>query len=250
MSSTISIHSYRGGTGKSNLSANLSYLLAKSGKKVCVIDTDIQSPGIHILFGMEEVKTKTLNDFLWGKAGIEEVAVDVSAKVGLPEGRLLLIPCSMNMGDITRVLKEGYDVQQLNRGFREIREKLGVDHLVIDTHPGLNEETLLSIAISDALFVILRPDRQDFQGTSVTVDIAKRLKVQNLYIVVNKVLSNYDMVQLKAKVESTYQCPVAAVLPLTEKMVALGSGDIFARQFPDEPWSLGVAAIAATVTGL
>lgn len=237
MSQVISIHSYRGGTGKSNISANLSYALAASGKKVCVVDTDIQSPGIHILFGVDEIKTHTLNDFLWGKATIEQVALDVSANVGLPPGRLHLVPCSMNMGDITRILKEGYDVKLLNQGFREIREKLGVDYLIIDTHPGLNEETLLSIAISDVLFVILRPDRQDFQGTSVTVEVAKRLKVKNLQIIINKALSCYDPAQIRKKVEASYGCHVAAVFPLTEKMVELGSAGLFFRQAPEEPWS-------------
>ena len=49
MSKIISIHSFRGGTGKSNTTANLAGLLAAEGRRVGVIDTDIQSPGIHVL---------------------------------------------------------------------------------------------------------------------------------------------------------------------------------------------------------
>jgi septum site-determining protein MinD len=41
----------------------------------------------------------------------------------------------------------------------------------------LNEETLLSILISDTLVLILRPDQQDFQGTAVTVEVARKLKI-------------------------------------------------------------------------
>ena len=37
----ISVHSFRGGTGKSNTTANLSAVLAMSGKRVGVVDTDI-----------------------------------------------------------------------------------------------------------------------------------------------------------------------------------------------------------------
>ena len=59
--------------------------------------------------------------------------------------------------------------------------------LMIDTHPGLNEETLLSIAISDALVIILRPDQQDYQGTSVTVEVARKLDVPRLVLIVKKV---------------------------------------------------------------
>ena len=52
MPKIISIHSFRGGTGKSNTTANLAALLAADQKRVGVIDTDIQSPGIHVLFGI------------------------------------------------------------------------------------------------------------------------------------------------------------------------------------------------------
>ena len=71
MSQIISIHSFRGGTGKSNSTANLSAMLASLGKRVAVVDTDIQSPGVHILFGMEEEEIKySLNDYLWGNCSI------------------------------------------------------------------------------------------------------------------------------------------------------------------------------------
>jgi septum site-determining protein MinD len=48
----ISIHSFRGGTGKSNTTANVSAILASEGYRVGVVDTDLASPGIHVLFGM------------------------------------------------------------------------------------------------------------------------------------------------------------------------------------------------------
>lgn len=56
MATIVSIHSFRGGTGKSNIAANLSTLLAAEGRRVGVIDTDIQSPGIHVLFGLDEAR--------------------------------------------------------------------------------------------------------------------------------------------------------------------------------------------------
>jgi MinD-like ATPase involved in chromosome partitioning or flagellar assembly len=68
----------------------------------------------------------------------------------------------------------------LNDGFHARVSGLALDTLLIDTHPGLNEETLLSIAISDILVIILRPDQQDFQGTGVTVEVARKLDVPRL----------------------------------------------------------------------
>lgn len=54
MTQIISIHSYRGGTGKSNIVANLATLLVLEGKRVAIFDADIQSPGIHLLFGLKD----------------------------------------------------------------------------------------------------------------------------------------------------------------------------------------------------
>ena len=111
MPQIISIHSFRGGTGKSNTTANLAAQFAAGGKRVCVIDTDIQSPGIHILFGLngEEV-TSSLNDFLWNGFLIEDVAIDVTPKlVKEKSGQIYLVPSSIKPGEISRVMREGYD---------------------------------------------------------------------------------------------------------------------------------------------
>ena len=41
MSRIVSIHSFRGGTGKSNTTANVAALLASEGRRIGVVDTDI-----------------------------------------------------------------------------------------------------------------------------------------------------------------------------------------------------------------
>ena len=235
MSKIISIHSFRGGTGKSNTTANVTALLARDGLRVGVIDTDIQSPGIHVLFGLEEERMQhSLNDYLWGKCNIEDAAHDVTPLLNEEvSGRIYLIPSSIKAGEIARVLREGYDVGLLNDGFHELVETLDLDVLMIDTHPGLNEETLLSIAISDALAIIMRPDQQDYQGTGVTVEVARKLNVPRLVIIVNKTPQVYDFNQVREQVEGLYQAEVAAVLPHSDEMMALASAGIFSVRFPD-----------------
>jgi len=256
MAKIISVHSFRGGTGKSNITANVAAQFAQKGKRVGVIDTDINSPGIHVLFKMdEEEMDKTLNDYLWGKCAIEDAAYDVSKKIGEGEvmvmsGNIYLIPSSIRAGEIARVLREGYDVGLLNDGFRALVDRLNLDYLFIDTHPGLNEETLLSVAISDLLIIILRTDQQDFQGTAVTVDVARKLDVPNLYLVVNKAISSYDFDDLRRQVEETYGAPVAAIIPLSEDVAALQSSDIFSIRFPDHPISNDIRDIVAVVEAI
>lgn len=237
MPKIISVHSFRGGTGKSNTTANVATLLAAGGQKVGVVDTDIQSPGIHVLFGLtEEDMHHSLNDYLWGKCEIQEAAHDVTPSLGanIP-GRVYLIPSSVKAGEIARVLREGYDVGLLNDGFHKLIDELELDVLMIDTHPGLNEETLLSIAISDALLIILRPDQQDYQGTGVTVEVARKLDVPRLLLMVNKVPSVFNSEEVRTRVEKTYQCEVAAVIPHSEEMMTLASAGVFVLRYPDHP---------------
>lgn len=237
MSKIISIHSFRGGTGKSNTTANLSTLIAASGKRVGVIDTDIMSPGIHVLFGLDEDDmTYSLNDYLWGKCDIKQAAYDVTSRLqaNIP-GKVFLIPSSIKAGEIARVLREGYDVGLLNDGFHKLVEELNLDVLMIDTHPGLNEETLLSIAVSDALVIIMRPDSQDYQGTGVTVDVAHKLDVPRLLLLVNKVPTTFNFAEVKSRVEQTYDCEVAAVMPHSDEMMTLASSGIFVLKHPDNP---------------
>jgi MinD-like ATPase involved in chromosome partitioning or flagellar assembly len=255
MSKIVSIHSFRGGTGKSNITANLAVTITGQGRQVAIIDTDIASPGIHVLFGLDEDKIhKTLNDYLWGNCGIEDTAYDVSANLRTKEdeatptsGSIYLIPSSIKTGHITRVLKEGYNIERLNDGLRELTKKLDLDYLFIDTHPGLNDETLLSIALSDILLVILRPDEQDYQGTGITVEVARKLDVPKMLLVVNKVLSEFDFSEVKKKVEKTYSCEVAGVLPLSEEMIRLGSAGIFCIGYPDHPFTATIREIASKV---
>jgi MinD-like ATPase involved in chromosome partitioning or flagellar assembly len=247
MSKIISVHSFRGGTGKSNTTANVTALLAAQGLRVGVIDTDIQSPGIHVLFGLEEDEMKhSLNDYLWGKCNIEDAAHDVTAHLGGNiSGKIFLIPSSIKAGEIARVLREGYDVGLLNDGFHELVEALDLDVLMIDTHPGLNEETLLSVAISDALAVIMRPDQQDYQGTGVTVEVARKLNVPRLIIIVNKTPQVYDFNQVKSQVEELYGVEVAAVMPHSDEMMALASSGIFTLHYPDHEMSKLYKQVAA-----
>ena len=147
------------------------------------------------------------------------------------------------------MLREGYDVARLNEGFNALIESLALDVLLIDTHPGLNEETLLSIAISDLLLLILRPDQQDFQGTAVTVEVARRLGVPELLLVVNKHAPWLDTVELRREIETTYAAPVAALFAHADEMMELQSAGIFALHYPEHPFSRGVRTLAGRLAG-
>jgi septum site-determining protein MinD len=249
MAKIIAIHSFRGGTGKSNIAANIAALLAGEGRRVGVVDTDIQSPGIHLLFGLRgDAIGHSLNDYLWGKCSIQQTAHPVLA--GVVSGQVFLIPSSIRADAIVQVLRQGYDMQLLMTAFRELIDALKLDVLLIDTHPGLNEETLFAIAIASALAIVLRPDEQDYEGTGVALGVARALDVPRMRLVVNKAPADYDQAAVKAHVERTFDCPVAAVLPHADEMMKLASSAIYALRYPDHPLTAALREVKAQVVEL
>ena len=251
MATIVSIHSFRGGTGKSNTTANVAAVLARQGRRVGVIDTDIQSPGIHILFGLsgDEI-TASLNDYLWEGREIAQAAHDVTPQAnGDAGGRIFLIPASTKPGEISRALREGYDAQRLTQGLRQLVDDLSLDVLLIDTHPGLHEETLLSLVISNTLLIVMRPDQQDYEGTGIAIRVAQGLEVPRMMILVNKTPASLDPDAVKAKVQAAYGCDVATVMPHSDDLMDLASAGIFVFRYPGHPLTALYETVAAAVSG-
>jgi MinD-like ATPase involved in chromosome partitioning or flagellar assembly len=147
-------------------------------------------------------------------------------------GTLYLIPCRTQASDIAKVIR-GYDVGLLVDGYERLIEDLNLDVLLIDTHPGLNNETLMSVSVSDAEAIILRPDYQDYQGTAVILDISRKLGVPNLVLVPNKIPKSLPLGDLRQEIQQRYKCPVGATLPHSDTMMALGSQRVFVLAYPD-----------------
>lgn len=248
MGAVVAIHSFRGGTGKSNLTANLAYCCASTGTRVGVVDTDIQSPGIHVLFGLGDSPMKyCLNDYLKGECSISEPVYDVSGKLGLASGTINLIPSRLNAQAIVAMLKEGFDVQRLSTALSDFTRELRLDILLVDTHPGIEEDTLLSIAMCDILVVILRPDEQDYLGTAVTFEIAKRMEVPRTFLIANRVPPDLDSKQFKTKLEETYRVPIIGVLPFSYGLMMAQSKQVYCFSSPRDPFSVAIKAAAEKI---
>jgi MinD-like ATPase involved in chromosome partitioning or flagellar assembly len=248
MGAVVAIHSFRGGTGKSNLTANLAYCCAITGVRVGVVDTDIQSPGIHVLFGLGGSPMKyCLNDYLKGECSISEPVYDVSDRLGLASGTINLIPSRLNAQAIVAMLKEGFDVQRLSTALSDLTRELRLDILLVDTHPGIEEDTLLSIAMCDTLVVILRPDEQDYLGTAVTFEIAKRMEVPRTFLIANRVPPDLDLKQFKTKLEETYKVPIIGVLPFSYGLMMAQSKQVYCFSSPSDPFSVAVKTAAEKI---
>jgi MinD-like ATPase involved in chromosome partitioning or flagellar assembly len=234
----ISIHSFRGGTGKSNIAANLASFAALQGKRVAVMDTDMASPGIHVIFGMGREKMKyTLNDYLRGSCDITDTCVDLTNRLDIKRGKLFLIPSSMAATDITRILREGYEVGDLKKGFTDVIKAKDLDYLIIDTHPGLDRETLLSMATAHILFVVARIDEQDLLGTAATLSVARKLQVPEIRIIINKKPGIYEDKAIISEVEAKFKARVATIIPLLPLLIEVGSRFVVILRYPESEFT-------------
>ncbi len=239
MSQILSFHSFRRGTGKSNITANIAAIYAKQGKRVGVIDTSLEAPAMHILFGLDENKIKhSLNDYLLGKCQLEHIVQDVTTHLqpGLElPGQVFLVPASSKLSDITHVLRHGFEISLLNETFADLILMLNLDVLFIDTYAGLSEITLLSMAVSDATFIIMRLDEQNYHGTGIMVSLAREFNVGKIGLILNEVPKFFDISEVKQEVEVSYKCPVTAVIPYNPELMALSSTSIYVLQYPTDP---------------
>jgi MinD-like ATPase involved in chromosome partitioning or flagellar assembly len=140
----IATHSYRGGTGKSNVTANIASELALTGLRVGVVDTDLPSPGIHILFGQDEPAV-TINGVIDQSYGIAKAFIDVTPTTPAFLGKIFLLAGSPKPADIAKIVKEGYTMDQMVDIYRGFIKAASLDVLLLDTHPGINETTLFRL---------------------------------------------------------------------------------------------------------
>ena len=253
MAQLISIHSFRGGTGKSNMTANVATAARPRGQA--------RRRGRHrhpvaghpraVRPGRETRSPARSTTTCGASARSRTTAYRRHAGLGgAAAGRVCLIPSSMKAGEIARVLREGYDVGLLNDGFRELLDAPGA-RLPAHRHaPRLNEETLLSIAMSDALVVVLRPDQQDYEGTARhgrggaqargAADAAGRQ--QDARPCSTPAASGRTR-------RAGLRLPGGAVLPHSDEMMVLASEGLFSLRYPDHPLTGLYRDVAAHLTG-
>ena len=93
-----------------------------------------------------------------------------------------------------------------------------------------------------------KKSQQDYEGTGITVEVAKQLQVPRLIMVVNKCPSALETEAVKLKVEEAYKCEVAAVIPHSDEMMNLASSGLFVIHYPDHPVTELYKNIAANLT--
>ncbi|MEA1973464.1 MAG: P-loop NTPase, partial [Candidatus Cloacimonadota bacterium] len=141
----IAISSGKGGVGKSNFILNLAIALSIRGKKVLLIDADMNLSNIDILLGI--YPEFTLSNFLDDLISVEKVLVDG------PKGIKILPAAS---GDIN-VMNNGEKLQKsLIKVYNDLRKDF--DFILIDTGAGISDITVDFIVSANQTILITTPE--------------------------------------------------------------------------------------------
>lgn len=177
MAQSIAFHSYKGGTGKSTIAANLAAKLVTQGHSVALLDLDVYAPSLHVYF--DHSPKKWINDLLSGDAKLSDIVVDMTPIVEQITdsrnkiGKLWLIFSSPQKEEIYKLEgglgRDKNSKVQLLRKFIQLRENLisqyNCDYIIIDTSPGIRYWSINALALADVIFLTLKFGDLDIEGT-------------------------------------------------------------------------------------
>jgi septum site-determining protein MinD len=250
MARTIAIHSFKGGTGKSTIAANLAAALASTGKRVGVMDMDLEGPGLHVLFNIDPSKVEfTLNDVLLDSARPEQAAINMNEKLGLKTGAVYFCPASVKVNDMLRTLRTGFEMESFSSAIARIQDGFHLDYLLVDTHPGIEDDTLLAMGVCDGLILVSRIDHQDIFGTAVMIEVARKLE-KTPQLIVNMIPQNMkdsNASKLAGTIGANFNVPLLGWLPFSPDVVESLSNFVFITTFPKHQMATRFREFAARI---
>jgi septum site-determining protein MinD len=237
MTLKIAVHSFKGGTGKSTITANLAVSLAREGRRVGVLDMDLAGPGLHVLFEMKPHEIDhTLNDYLLNKCSADSITIDLTEKMGLKRGSLVFVPASFKAEDIIRVLSKGYEIGMFRDALDLISRMHNLDYMIIDTHPGIEKSTLISMGVCDMNIIISRMDSQDIFGTGVMLEVTRVLEKPQI-LIANMIPPGVDREKVKARLETLFNTKVVTAIPFYTEILRALSSEVFVLKNPDHDFT-------------
>lgn len=145
----VSVASGKGGVGKTSVTVNLAFALAREGNTVCILDADLGLSNVDILLGVEP--EKTLEDVLFEGLPMREAIVPVGPGVDLLSGASGVPRLAELDRESRRALVDQF--QALDT----------YDYLLVDNSPGITAQ-IISICLSSRdILLVVTPD-----ATSIT----------------------------------------------------------------------------------
>jgi MinD-like ATPase involved in chromosome partitioning or flagellar assembly len=217
------------------------------GKRVGVVDLDLEGPGLHVIFGVSDADVKaTINEVLQHKAPVSQSVVDLTSKFQLKAGCLIFCPAGHKLDEILSILDSGFNLYTFKKVLEDLARDYNLDYLLIDSHPGIEKDTLLSMALCDYLVLISRVDQQDLFGSGVMTEVASQLR-KPVVLILNMVpssVSEKEASKIADRLAELFHLQVLTALPFNSDVLESLSKGVFVLEKPKDPLTKRFTEIA------
>ncbi len=174
MSQVIVITSGKGGVGKTTTTANLGVGLAKLGKKVVLIDTDIGLRNLDVVLGLENRIVYDLVDVVTGVCKPKQAAIKDKRFDGL-----FLIPAAQTKD------KDAVTVEQMQELCETLRKDY--DFIIIDCPAGIEQGFKNAIAGADKALIVTTPEVSAVRDADRIIGLLEANEITEHYLIINRI---------------------------------------------------------------
>ncbi len=174
----------KGGVGKTSVAVNLATALSQRGRRVLLLDGDLGLANADVLLGLSPAYT--LAHVISGERTLEEVMVET------PQG-FQLLPGASGCADLAQLGAEEH--LALVRAFSSLPMQL--DHLIVDTAPGLSHGVLQFCQAAQHVLVVLCDDPASLTDAYALVKVLSRTHgVRRFLVLANRMQTHRSGAQL------------------------------------------------------
>ena len=173
---TLAFYSFKGGVGRSLSLANVAYWLSRGyGKRVGLIDLDIESSGLHHILQVVVPQGKDLLSFLLPInreiVKLEQYVKSVPA-LQKQNSRAYLLPSVSNATVLEQIKWDAtVDLFLRDQLFPTFGSVYELDYLLIDGRTGLSKFSAIALMEADLVLLFCRLDKQNQYGISRMVKV-------------------------------------------------------------------------------
>lgn len=169
MGKIIAVSNQKGGVGKSTTVVNLAAALGGKGKKVLVVDSDIQG-NATTSFGIKKRNIQnTTYEILIGEARIADCIVKTAFK------NVSIVPAAQKLAG-AEIELNNLDNKLLRLKMQLLTVKPNYDYILIDTPPSLGLLTLNALATADSVIIPIQCEFLSLEGLVQINDTIKRMR--------------------------------------------------------------------------
>lgn len=177
MGEAIVITSGKGGVGKSTTTANLGCVLAFSGKKVCLVDSDIGLRNLDVLMGLDNRIIYDLVDVAEERCRLEQALImDKRFEC------LYLLPAAQTRD------KSAVGPEQMKNMIDALRQDY--DYVLIDCPAGIEQGFRNAVAGASQSIVVTTPEKSAVRDTDRIIGLLEKEEhIESPKVIVNRIRS-------------------------------------------------------------